>query len=105
MLAQRLAEPTRGRSSAAVVVTRSVNAISSRSALRVVAAETAVKHWDSIRVHRGRPSKSKAREGAFEGVARSQQVARNLFLWQGRSYLSKGLEAYFTRYLLELPLA
>ncbi|MGF1547655.1 MAG: monofunctional biosynthetic peptidoglycan transglycosylase [Thiotrichales bacterium] len=26
----------------------------------------------------------------------SQQVAKNLFLWQGRSWLRKGLEAYFT---------
>ena len=26
----------------------------------------------------------------------SQQVARNLFLWQGRSFLRKGLEAWFT---------
>ncbi len=26
----------------------------------------------------------------------SQQVAKNLFLWQGRSYLRKGLEAYLT---------
>jgi monofunctional biosynthetic peptidoglycan transglycosylase len=26
----------------------------------------------------------------------TQQVARNLFLWQGRSWLRKGLEAYFT---------
>ncbi len=26
----------------------------------------------------------------------SQQVARNLFLWQGRSWLRKGLEAYLT---------
>lgn len=26
----------------------------------------------------------------------SQQVAKNLFLWNGRSYLRKGLEAYFT---------
>jgi monofunctional biosynthetic peptidoglycan transglycosylase len=31
----------------------------------------------------------------------TQQVARNLFLWQGRSYVRKGLEAYFT-ILLEL---
>ncbi len=31
----------------------------------------------------------------------TQQVARNLFLWPGRSYLRKGLEAYFT-VLLEL---
>jgi len=26
----------------------------------------------------------------------SQQTAKNLFLWSGRSYLRKGLEAYFT---------
>jgi monofunctional biosynthetic peptidoglycan transglycosylase len=26
----------------------------------------------------------------------SQQVAKNLFLWQGRSFVRKGLEAYFT---------
>jgi monofunctional biosynthetic peptidoglycan transglycosylase len=26
----------------------------------------------------------------------SQQVAKNIFLWQGRSYLRKGLEIYFT---------
>ena len=26
----------------------------------------------------------------------TQQVARNLFLWPGRSYVRKGLEAYFT---------
>jgi monofunctional biosynthetic peptidoglycan transglycosylase len=31
----------------------------------------------------------------------SQQVAKNLFLWSGRSYLRKGLEAYFT-VLIEL---
>jgi len=31
----------------------------------------------------------------------SQQVAKNLFLWSGRSYLRKGLEAYFTL-LIEL---
>lgn len=31
----------------------------------------------------------------------SQQTAKNVFLWQGRSWLRKGLEAYFT-VLLEL---
>ena len=31
----------------------------------------------------------------------SQQTAKNVFLWQGRSYLRKGLEAYFT-VLIEL---
>ncbi len=31
----------------------------------------------------------------------SQQVAKNVFLWQGRSYLRKGLEAYFT-FMIEM---
>jgi monofunctional biosynthetic peptidoglycan transglycosylase len=31
----------------------------------------------------------------------SQQVAKNVFLWQGKSYLRKGLEAYFT-FMIEL---
>lgn len=31
----------------------------------------------------------------------SQQVAKNLFLWEGRSFIRKGLEAYFT-VLIEL---
>lgn len=35
------------------------------------------------------------------GSTISQQTAKNTFLWQGRSYLRKGLEAYFT-VLIEL---
>lgn len=35
------------------------------------------------------------------GSTISQQVAKNIFLWPGRSYLRKGLEAYFT-VLIEL---
>ena len=31
----------------------------------------------------------------------SQQVAKNVFLWQGRSWLRKGLEVYFT-FMIEL---
>ena len=31
----------------------------------------------------------------------SQQVAKNVFLWQGRSYIRKGLEVYFT-FMIEL---
>lgn len=35
------------------------------------------------------------------GSTISQQTAKNVFLWQGRSYVRKGLEAYFTG-LIEL---
>ena len=31
----------------------------------------------------------------------SQQVAKNVFLWQGKSFFRKGLEAYFT-FIIEL---
>ncbi|UPT72190.1 MAG: monofunctional biosynthetic peptidoglycan transglycosylase [Flavobacterium sp. JAD_PAG50586_2] len=43
-------------------------------------------------------SKGKKLKG---GSTISQQTAKNVFLWQGRSYLRKGLEAYFT-VLIEL---
>jgi len=35
------------------------------------------------------------------GSTISQQTAKNVFLWEGRSYIRKGLEAYFT-VLIEL---
>lgn len=35
------------------------------------------------------------------GSTISQQVAKNVFLWQGRSYFRKGLEVYFT-FMIEL---
>ncbi|MDI1316704.1 monofunctional biosynthetic peptidoglycan transglycosylase [Flavobacterium sp.] len=38
-------------------------------------------------------SKGKKLKG---GSTISQQTAKNVFLWQGRSYIRKGLEAYFT---------
>jgi monofunctional biosynthetic peptidoglycan transglycosylase len=40
--------------------------------------------------------------GRFRGASTiSQQVAKNLFLWKGKSFIRKGLEAYFT-VLIEL---
>jgi monofunctional glycosyltransferase len=35
------------------------------------------------------------------GSTISQQVAKNVFLWQGKSFIRKGLEAYFT-FMIEL---
>jgi monofunctional biosynthetic peptidoglycan transglycosylase len=78
--------------------------ISPQMRLAVVAAEDQKfpQHWgfdfDSIVdavEHQGA-------KGRLRGASTiTQQVARNLFLWSGRSYLRKGLEAYFTL-LLEL---
>lgn len=50
--------------------------------------------WKALETHR--------KGGRLRGASTiTQQVAKNLFLWTGRSYARKGLEAYFT-VLLEL---
>jgi monofunctional glycosyltransferase len=41
---------------------------------------------------------NKKKPGRVRGASTiSQQVAKNVFLWQGRSWLRKGLEIYFTK--------
>jgi len=75
------------------------NAISAPMGLAVVAAEDQKfpQHWgfdfdaivDAVEEH--------GAKGRLRGASTiTQQVARNLFLWQGRSYVRKALEAYFT---------
>ena len=54
--------------------------------------------FDAIRKAMKNNEKGKKLKG---GSTISQQTAKNVFLWQGRSYLRKGLEAYFT-VLIEL---
>lgn len=83
---------------------RSYDDISKEAALAVIASEDQAfpRHWgfdfdeiqDAIREnqHRKRP------RGAS---TITQQVAKNVFLWSGRSYIRKGLEVYFT-VLIEL---
>lgn len=45
----------------------------------------------------GKAMDSNARGGRVRGGSTiSQQVAKNLFLWQGRSWVRKGLEAWYT---------
>ncbi len=73
--------------------------ISPRAALAVIASED-----QNFANHRGFDVESiqKAidaheRGRRLRGASTiSQQVAKNLFLWSGRSYVRKGLEAYFT---------
>lgn len=73
--------------------------IAPNAALAVVAAEDQKfpDHWgfdfDAILD----AAERNARGGRLRGASTlTQQVARNLFLWQGRSYLRKGLEAWMT---------
>jgi monofunctional biosynthetic peptidoglycan transglycosylase len=78
--------------------------ITPQAALAVVAAED-----QKFPYHQGfdlqairNAVENNARGGRLRGASTlTQQVARNLFLWQGRSYLRKGLEAWLTM-LLEL---
>lgn len=45
---------------------------------------------------------NKRKPGRVRGASTiSQQVAKNVFLWQGRSWIRKGLEVYFT-FMIEL---
>lgn len=83
---------------------RSYDEISKEAALAVVASEDQQfpYHWgfdfdeiqDAIKENQYR----KRPRGAS---TISQQVAKNVFLWNGRSYIRKGLEVYFT-VLIEL---
>jgi monofunctional biosynthetic peptidoglycan transglycosylase len=72
--------------------------------LAVVAAEDQKfpRHWGFDFESIADAVEHQTAKGRLRGASTiTQQVARNLFLWQGRSYLRKGLEAYFTL-LLEL---
>lgn len=78
---------------------RSLEEISAQLPIAVVAAED-----QKFPQHRGfdldaiRSALDAADEGGrLRGASTiSQQVAKNLFLWSGRSFVRKGLEAYFT---------
>jgi monofunctional biosynthetic peptidoglycan transglycosylase len=78
--------------------------IAPEAALAVVAAEDQKfpDHWGFDLAAIRNAAERNARGGRLRGASTlSQQVARNLFLWQGRSYLRKGLEAWMTL-LLEI---
>ncbi|GAB3916589.1 monofunctional biosynthetic peptidoglycan transglycosylase [Larkinella terrae] len=78
--------------------------ISREAALAVVASEDQAfpNHWgfdfDEIQDAIKENQRRKRPRGAS---TISQQVAKNVFLWNGRSYIRKGLEVYFT-FLIEL---
>jgi monofunctional biosynthetic peptidoglycan transglycosylase len=78
--------------------------ISPHMALAVVAAEDQkfFHHWGFDFESISEAVENNKKRGRLRGASTiTQQVARNLFLWPGRSYLRKGLEGYFT-ILLEL---
>ena len=79
--------------------------ISPHAKLAVIAAEDQLfpDHrgfdWKSIKKA---TAYNKRKPGRIRGGSTiSQQVAKNVFLWQGRSWIRKGLEVYFT-FMIEL---
>ena len=76
------------------------NSISPEARLAVIASEDQLfpDHngfdWKSIKKAKKYNEK---KPGRIRGASTiSQQVAKNVFLWQGRSWIRKGLEVYFT---------
>ena len=81
------------------------NAISPNARLAVIASEDQLfpdHHgfdWKSIKKARKYNEKKPGRVRGASTI--SQQVAKNVFLWQGRSWIRKGFEVYFT-FMIEL---
>lgn len=78
---------------------RDFDAISPHVAVAVIAAEDqrfADHHgFDLVAIEQAR--QAHARGGRLRGASTiSQQVAKNLFLWNGRSWVRKGIEAWYT---------
>ena len=76
------------------------NSISPNAKLAVIASEDQLfpDHsgfdWKNIKKAM---AYNKRKPGRVRGASTiSQQVAKNVFLWQGKSFIRKGLEAYFT---------
>lgn len=105
MVEKRVTRLIRGQPSAAIRY-RWVGweSISPAMRLAVVAAEDQKfpRHWGFDFESIEDAVQEKSARGRLRGASTiTQQVARNLFLWPGRSFVRKGIEAYFTL-LLEL---
>ena len=74
--------------------------ISAHAAIAVIAAEDQLfpfhAGFDLKSIREAVRSSSNPRKRVRGASTISQQVAKNLFLWPGRSWLRKGLEAWFT---------
>jgi len=73
--------------------------ISPEAAIAVVTSEDQhfPRHWGfDLNEIKKAVNSNKVRKRPRGASTISQQVAKNMFLWNGRSYFRKGLEAYFT---------
>jgi monofunctional biosynthetic peptidoglycan transglycosylase len=78
--------------------------ISEHAKLAVLAAEDQrfIEHYgfDMESIKNAIEKNKKSKRIKYGGSTISQQVAKNVFLWQGRDWIRKGLEVYFT-FLIE----
>lgn len=83
----------------------SLNEISLHGKLAVIASEDQLfpdHNGFDIKSIKKALAYNKKKPGRVRGASTiSQQVAKNIFLWQGRSWIRKGLEVYFT-FMIEL---
>lgn len=84
----------------------SLNEMSKASKLAVIASEDQLfpdhNGFDIKGIERALAFNKKKKGKKIRGASTiSQQVAKNVFLWQGRSWFRKGLEVYFT-FMIEL---
>jgi monofunctional biosynthetic peptidoglycan transglycosylase len=101
MMAERQAEAFFGGEDAFVLYYdwRDAEQISKQLPLALVAAED--QHFpthsgfDFAAIEKARTNNAKGRK-VRGGSTISQQLAKNLFLWRGRSWVRKGLEAWYT---------
>ncbi|MBC7486324.1 MAG: monofunctional biosynthetic peptidoglycan transglycosylase [Cytophagaceae bacterium] len=90
-----------GKSARLVKDWESLDDLSKNIPLAVMASEDQkfIKHWgfDTDAIAKAYKNNQRKRKRTIHGASTiSQQVAKNVFLWQGRSYLRKGFEVYFT---------
>jgi len=82
-----------------------INEMSSYSKLAVISSEDQLfpdhNGFDWKSIEKAMDYNKKKPNRIRGGSTISQQVAKNVFLWQGRSWIRKGLETYFT-FMIEL---
>ncbi|WP_428653634.1 monofunctional biosynthetic peptidoglycan transglycosylase [Runella sp.] len=104
MIVRKFEAISEGRSSKIYSDWAPMSKMSKEAPLSVVASEDQLfpTHWGFDFKAMGNAFKHNFRGKKIRGASTiSQQVAKNVFLWQGRSYIRKGLEVYFTL-LIEL---
>jgi monofunctional glycosyltransferase len=104
MMDQKLESLKDGEDSEIHYTWRSYNNVSREMHLAVIAAEDQLfpDHFGFDFKHMQIAYKNNLRGKKVRGASTiSQQVAKNVFLWQSRSYIRKALEVYFT-FLIEI---